>query len=81
MTATFNGSSTTSVQVTALPDDVLEGLETFTGVIQLPPDTTTNFRVTASLPDTAMVNIIDATGEFIVHATWPSCVHFLHVHR
>ena len=50
--------------VPTLSDDVLEGLEYFTGVIQVPPDTTTNYRVTASSPDTAMVNIIDATSEY-----------------
>ena len=68
-TATFSGSSTTSVPVPSLPDNVLEGLEYFTGVIQVPPETTTNYRVTAGSPDSAMVNIIDATSEFIIHAT------------
>ncbi len=66
-TATFSGSSTTSVPVPTLPDDDLEGLEYFTGVIQVPPETTTNYRVTAGSPDTAMVNIIDATSEFTIH--------------
>ena len=82
-TATFSGSSTTSVPVPSLPDNVLEGLEYFTGVIQVPPETTTNYRVTAGSPDNAMVNIIDATSEFIIHATWPSCVHFYvyYLHR
>ena len=83
-TATFSGSSTTSVPVPALPDNVLEGLETFTGVIQVPPETTTNYQVTAGSPHTAMVNIIDATSAFIL-ATCPSCVHFyiyyLNTHR
>ena len=63
-TVTFRGNSTTSVRVPTLPDNVLEGLETFTGVIQVPPETTTNYRVTAGSPDTATVNIIDATSEF-----------------
>ena len=75
-TATFSGSSTTSVRVPTQPDDVLEGLEYFTGVIQVPPDTTTNYRVTAGSPDTARVNIIDATSEFSIYATWPSCIQF-----
>ena len=70
LTATFSSSSTTSVRVPVLPDNVLEGLEYFTGVIQVPPKTTTNYRVTAGSPDTAMVNIIDATSEFSIHATW-----------
>ena len=64
LNATFSGSSTTSVRVPTLPDNVLEGLETFTVVIQVPPETTTNYRVTAGSPDTATVNIIDATSEF-----------------
>ena len=74
LTATFSGSSTTSVRVPTLSDNVLEGLETFTGVIQVPPDTTTNYRVTAGSPDTAMVCIIDATSEFSIHATWSNYV-------
>ena len=78
LTATFSGSSTTSVPVSTLSDNVHEGLETFTGVIQVPPETTTNYRVTAGLPDTATatVNIIDATSEFSICATGPSCIQF-----
>ena len=64
LTATFS-SNTISVRVPILSDNVLEGLETFTGVIQVPPETTTNYRVTAGSPDT--VNIIDATSEFTIH--------------
>ena len=75
-TATFRGSSTTSLRVLTLPDNVLEGLEYFTGVIQVPPNTTTNYRVTAGSPDTATVNIIDATSEFIIHATLSSYMQF-----
>ena len=70
-TATFSGSSTTSVRVPTLSDNVLEGLEYFTGVSQVPPDTATNYRVTAGSPDTAMVNIIDATSECSICATGP----------
>ena len=73
-TATFSGSSTTSVRVPTLPDDVLEGLEYFTGVIQVPPETTTNYQVTAGLPDTATVNIMDATSEFSICSTWSNYV-------
>ena len=78
LTATFRGSSTTSVRVPTLPDNVLEGLEYFTNVIQV-PDTTTNYRVTAGSPDTAMVNIIDATSEFSICATGPSYIHTLSI--
>ena len=78
-TATFSGSSTTSVTVPTLTDDVLEGLETFTGVIQVPPETTTNYRVTAGSPDTAMVNIIDATSECTIvqpgQVTYSFCLY------
>ena len=74
-TATFSGSSTTSVRVPTLPDNVLEGLEYFTGVIQVPPNTTTNYLVTAGSPDTAMINIIDATSEFNICPTLSSYVH------
>ena len=80
-TATFSGSSTTSVRVPTLPDNVLEGLETFTGVIQVPPNTTTNYRVTAGSPDTATVNIMDATSEFSTCASGPSYIQFLCVYR
>ena len=79
LNATFNGSSTTSVRVPTLPDNVLEGLETFTGVIQVPPETTTNYRVTVSSPDTATVNITDATSEFVICATRPCYIQFLSV--
>ena len=75
-TATFSGSSTTSVPVPTLSDNVLEGLETFTGVIQVPPETTTNYRVTAGSSDTATVNIIDATSEFSICATLSSYMQF-----
>ena len=75
--ATFSGSSTTSVPVPTLPDDVLEGLEYFTGVIQVPPESTTNYRVTAGSPDTATINIMDATSECSICATWPSYIQFL----
>ena len=77
-TATFSGSSTTSVPVPTLPDDVLEGLEYFTGVIQVPPETTTNYRVTAGSPDTATVNIMDATSECSICATGPSYMQCLY---
>ena len=77
LTATFSGSSTTSVRVPTLPDNVLEGLEYFTVVIQVPPETPTNYRVTAGSPDTATVNIIDATSEFIIRATWSSTFYCL----
>ena len=73
-TATFSGSSTASVRVPSLTDDVLEGLEYFTGVIQVPPETTTNYRVTAGSPDTAMVNIMDATSECSICAAQPSYI-------
>ena len=63
LTATFRGTSTASVQVPTLSDNVLEGLETFTGVIQEPPDP----RVTRGSPDTATVNIFDATSKFIIN--------------
>ena len=42
LVATFSGSSTTSVQIPTLSDYVLEGVETFTGVIQVPPNTTSD---------------------------------------
>ena len=80
-TATFSGSSTTSVQVPTLPDNVYEGLEYFTGVIQVPPDTTTNYRVTAGSPDTATVNIRDATSELAICVTLSSYILFLYVYR
>ena len=80
LTATFSGSSTTSVRVPTLPDKVLEGLETFTGIIQVPPETTTNYRVTAGSPDTATVNIIDDTSVFSICATGPSYIQVLYVY-
>ena len=64
------------MRVPTLPDDVLEGLEYFTGVIQVPPETTTNYRVTAGSPDTATVNIIDAISEFVIHAHWSNYIKF-----
>ena len=78
MTATFSGSSTTSVPVPTLSDNVLEGEETFTGVIQVPPETTNDYRVTRGSPDTATVNIFDATSKFIIPSTM-SKVHLLQI--
>ena len=69
MTATFSGSSTAVVPVPTLTDNVLEGTENFTAVIQVPPDTTTNYRVTRGSPDTATVEIMDATSKL-----WFSCI-------
>ena len=63
MTATFSGSSTAVVPVPTLTDNVLEGTKNFTAVIQVPPDTTTNYRVTRGSPDTATVEIMDATSK------------------
>ena len=63
MNATFSGSSTTSVPVPTLSDNVLEGEETFTGVIQVPPETTNDYRVTHGSPDNATVKILDATSK------------------
>ena len=79
--ATFSGSNTTSVLVPTLPDNVLEGLETLTGVMQVPPEITTNYRVTAGSPDTATVNIMDATSKFSICATGPSYIQVLYVYR
>ena len=78
MTATFSGSSTTSVPVPTLSDNVLEGEETFTGVIQVPPETTNDYRVTRGSPDTATVNIFDATSKFIIPSTM-SKLHLLQI--
>ena len=65
MTATFSGSSTAVVPVPTLTDNVLEGTENFTAVIQVPPDTTTNYRVTRGSPDTATMEIMDATSKWL----------------
>ena len=73
LTATFSGSSTTSVPGPTLSDNVLEGEETFTGVIQVPPETTNDYRVTRGSPDTATVNSFDATSKF------PSTMSKLHL--
>ena len=69
LTATFSGSSTTSVPVPTLSDNVLEGEETFTGVIQVPPETTNDYRVTRGSPDNANVNIFDTSSKFIIPST------------
>ena len=63
MTATFSGSSTAVVPVPTLTDDVLEGPENFTAVIQVPLDATTNYRLTRGSPDSATVEIMDATSK------------------
>ena len=75
MTATFSGSSTTSVPVPTLSDNVLEREETFTGVIQVPSETTNDYQVTRGSPDNANVNIFDATSKFII----PSTIGKLHL--
>ena len=70
LTATFSGSSTAAVQVPTLTDNVLEGLQNFTAAIQVPPaDTTTNYQVTCGSPDSATVEIMDATSKL-----WFSCI-------
>ena len=66
MTAKFSGTSTASVQVLTLSDNVLEGDETFTGVILVPRDTIRDYRVTPGLPDNATIQIIDDDSKFIL---------------
>ena len=65
LTATFSGSSTAVVQVPTLPDDDVEGVESFTAVIQVPAETTQDYRVTAGSPDTATVLINDDDSKLI----------------
>ena len=88
MTATFSGSSTAVVPVPTLTDNVLEGAENFTVVIQVPPDTTTNYRITRGSPDTATVDIMDSTSKWLTLClsmfcagykdTMAACVSWLH---
>ena len=59
LTATFNGSSTAVVQVPTLPDDDVEGVESFTAVIQVSAETIRDYRVTAGSPDKATIQIND----------------------
>ena len=65
LTATFSGSSTAVVQVPTLHDDDVEGAENFTAVIQVPAETTRDYRVTAGSPDTATVLINDDESKLI----------------
>ena len=65
LTATFNGSSTAVVQVPTLQDDLVEGVESFTAVIQVPAETIRDYRVTAGSPDKATVQINDNDSKLI----------------
>ena len=65
LNATFSGSNTTVVQVPTLPDDLVEGVENFTAVIQVPAETIRDYRVTAGSPDKATVQINDNDSKLI----------------
>ena len=65
LTATFSGSSTAVVQVPTIPDDLVEGVENFTAVIQVPAETTRDCRITAGSPDAATVLINDKDSKLI----------------
>ena len=66
MTATFNGSSTTSVQVATLPNEVAESVKKLTAVIHITANATKDGRVTRGSPDTATVQIDDDDSKLIL---------------
>ena len=64
LTAAFRGSSTAVVSVPTLPDNIVEGEETFTAVILVPVGVTTTYRVRSGTPATATVVINDDDSKF-----------------
>ena len=66
MTATFSGSSTTSVQVATLPNEVAERVRKLAAVINITANATRDGRVTHGSPDTATVQIDDDDSKLIV---------------
>ena len=66
MTATFSGSSTTSVQVATLPNEVAERVRKLAAVINITANATRDGRVTHGSPDTATVQIDDDDGKLII---------------
>ena len=59
LTTAFRGSSTAVVPVPTLPDNIVEGEESFIAVIIVPMDATTTYRVRRGTPATATVVIND----------------------
>ena len=59
LTTAFRGNSTAVVPVPTLPDNIVEGEESFTAAILVPVDATTTYRVTSGTPATATVVIND----------------------
>ena len=64
LTTVFRGSSTAVVPVPTLPDNIVEGEESFTAVIIVPVDATMAYRITRGSPATATVVIIDNDSKF-----------------
>ena len=59
LTTAFRGNSTAVVPVPTLPDNIVEGDESFTAAILVPVDATMAYRVRSGTPATATVVITD----------------------
>ena len=64
MTATFSGSSTTSVRVPTLSDEIAERIERFTAIVKVPANATRVSRTNGS--DMAIVQIKDDDGKLLL---------------
>ena len=70
LTAVFRGNSTAIVPVPTLPENIVEGEESFTAVILVPVEATMAYRVTRGSPATATVVIIDNDSKFSAKCTY-----------
>ena len=59
LTTAFRGSSTAVLPVPTLPDNIVEGEESFIATILVPVDATMTYRVRSGTPATATVVIND----------------------
>ena len=79
MTATFNGSNTTSVPVPTLSNEIAERIESFTAIVKVPANATRVSRMNGS--DIATVQIKDDDGKFLLLIHVASyCCQTIHVH-
>ena len=78
--ASFSGSSTTSVRVPTLSDEIAERIESFTAIVKVPANATRVSRMNGS--DIATVQIKDDDGKLLllIHVV-AYCCQTIHVHN
>ena len=78
LTSTFSGSSTTSVRVPTLSDEIAERIERFTAIVKVPANATRVSRMNGS--DIVTVQIKDDDGKLLLLIRVVSyCCQTIHV--